>query len=757
MDPQMPAMTEDSIRDLSHRDTSTRRETRIERPKKRQKVSAACDWCRSKKTKCDGVRPVCSTCRRRQQTSSTCTWGFRKVRGSSVSREYLSRLEHRLQDLENERRPFETSALDMSPNMLEERADDDQDMQQNNAMLGLMQDEKSRTLQAHSNSSVSSFMSYIRNVLDHHLASRATSAEPKRTTKMPQPQPVTSSDQLTNIDVVLPPRRRADHLFDVYWRCIDPLYPFLDRDQMDSMHQRLWAGESLGKDTKTFVCLLNVVFSLSCNLDPRMEPEERGTNAAVFYRRSQALLNFSGLQNRSVLTVQCFLLSGQYLQSTNKSQQCWMSVGLAIRVAQSIGLDLAATSAEAPTTTERETMRKVWHGCILMDRTLSMTFGRPFMITPEAAIAVPMPMVHDYEGPCNCHLVAFKSDATNECDLHFFTEALKLYELMGEALLTLYDTSAVDEAAKVDEYTVYFGSQAAMIMGQVCEVDDKLHRWHSRLPVHLRSDSDVSKSTIHKRQSHILFLRFHHTRILLLRPILSRFCANRLVDLSETLPWKIALHSSVSCVSAALETVEFYESTIGNRSIHDCEDLLPAWWHSTFYIYSAATILVASQLHPELAAEVGVGRILHGCQVSVELLRSFQGFGDHAMRCATAIGLLLEHVQRKQNGRTRRKQAELNKMQSQPERRGLDENCEHLMPSLANQLVRGFGTSGDDDCAATLGIKTLDFGLQIHGNEMDGIATLDELMAIDFEQFNYELDFDDLSWLNSIPAQLYEN
>ncbi|EEU43586.1 uncharacterized protein NECHADRAFT_82521 [Fusarium vanettenii 77-13-4] len=779
MDPQIPTVMEDPIMNGIPRGTSTEKETSIERPKKRQKVSAACDRCRSKKTKCDGVRPVCSPCRRRQQTSTTCTWGSRKVRGSSTSREYLFRLEQRLQELENERRTLQTPARDyMSPNVSEERIDDDDDDdEQNNAMLGLIQEKTGRRLPIHGDSSVSSFMSHIRNVLDHHLASRAASVEPNQTADMVQPQLVTTmGDQISHVDVVLPPRRRADHLLDVYWRCIDPLYPFLDRDQMESMYRRLWAGENLGEDTKMFISLLNVVFSLSCNLNPRMEPEERGSNAAVFYRRSQALLDFSDLQNRSVLAVQCFLLSGQYLQSTNKSQQCWMSIGMAIRVAQSIGLDLVATSAEAPTTTIRETMRKVWHGCILMDRALSMTFGRPLMITPQAATAVPMPLVHNHEGLCSCHSIPFSFDVAHERDLHFFTEALKLYELMGEALLTVYDASAVEEAVKVDEYAVYFGSQAARIVGQVFEVDDKLQRWQRCLPIHLRNDPDAPKSIIHKRQSHILFLRFHHTRILLLRPILSRFCARQdhgRAGFSETVPWKIALHSSVSCVRAALETVEFYESSIGNRSIQDCEDLLPAWWYSTFYIYSAATILVAAQLHPALTAEVGPKRILDGCRASIKLLTSFQRFGDHAVRCATAIGILLGHVQRRQKGLTLQKRrgelAELDQSESLAEERGPDDACEHLgnqrayQASLTKQSMHSFDASREGASHTTFmnstpnEIKSLDFGLTIHTDVMEGLAAIDGLMAIDFEGFNYELDFDDLSWLNSIPAQLYEN
>ena len=41
---------------------------------KRQKVSVACDPCRARKIKCNGIQPICEPCMRKNASSATCTW-----------------------------------------------------------------------------------------------------------------------------------------------------------------------------------------------------------------------------------------------------------------------------------------------------------------------------------------------------------------------------------------------------------------------------------------------------------------------------------------------------------------------------------------------------------------------------------------------------------------------------------------------------------------------------------------------------------
>ncbi|RFU33077.1 hypothetical protein B7463_g3284, partial [Scytalidium lignicola] len=70
---------------------------------RRHKVSLACEPCRARKIKCDGVIPVCGTCRRRRNTPDKCCYQGGNAR-SATTKEYIIGLQDRIRTLERERR-----------------------------------------------------------------------------------------------------------------------------------------------------------------------------------------------------------------------------------------------------------------------------------------------------------------------------------------------------------------------------------------------------------------------------------------------------------------------------------------------------------------------------------------------------------------------------------------------------------------------------------------------------------------------------
>jgi hypothetical protein len=84
------------------------------------------------------------------------------------------------------------------------------------------------------------------------------------------------------------------------------------------------------------------------------------------------------------------LLMGQYLQGTQKSSQTWRMHGLAVRAAIQIGLHSSDLAKVFPPI-DQEVRKRTWFGCIMLDRTLSMTFGRPASI-PESYVQVELPV-----------------------------------------------------------------------------------------------------------------------------------------------------------------------------------------------------------------------------------------------------------------------------------------------------------------------------------------------------------------------------
>lgn len=61
------------------------------------------------------------------------------------------------------------------------------------------------------------------------------------------------------------------------------------------------------------------------------------------------------------------LLVSRYLQCTNDPHRTWMVVGLAVRMAQSLGLDVEPTTTE-PRTDDSGLRQQVWRCCVFMDR-----------------------------------------------------------------------------------------------------------------------------------------------------------------------------------------------------------------------------------------------------------------------------------------------------------------------------------------------------------------------------------------------------
>lgn len=44
------------------------------RPKKRKRVALACDLCRERKIRCDGVKPICKPCEKRGEPPLRCLY-----------------------------------------------------------------------------------------------------------------------------------------------------------------------------------------------------------------------------------------------------------------------------------------------------------------------------------------------------------------------------------------------------------------------------------------------------------------------------------------------------------------------------------------------------------------------------------------------------------------------------------------------------------------------------------------------------------
>ena len=214
----------------------------------------------------------------------------------------------------------------------------------------------------------SSFIHQIKFAINARQRLPSPMPPPKAAESSPSEPPRHSTASARNLDYVLPSRKTADGLMRTYWDNVNPLFPFLNRPQFERAYTNIWSGMPSDTDETLMMCTLNVVFALSSQYSDLAVSKERESAADKFFDRAQDLLDLDLWAAGSVELVQCLLLMSQYLQSIQSLHQCWMIGGLAIRVAESLGLHLPETSANVTDVRRREHLRRLWHGCVLLDR-----------------------------------------------------------------------------------------------------------------------------------------------------------------------------------------------------------------------------------------------------------------------------------------------------------------------------------------------------------------------------------------------------
>ena len=113
---------------------------------------------------------------------------------------------------------------------------------------------------------------------------------------------------------------------------------------------------------------LNTLLAIGCQYSNTFAPPQSFPMADIFYQRSKKLIPFDELDTSSLSIVQLLLLTGMYLQSTRYLDRCWNTIGLALRIAQGLGLHIDKRTSAIESQKQREMRRRVWYICVMMDR-----------------------------------------------------------------------------------------------------------------------------------------------------------------------------------------------------------------------------------------------------------------------------------------------------------------------------------------------------------------------------------------------------
>ncbi len=234
----------------------------------------------------------------------------------------------------------------------------------------------------------------------------------------------------------------------------------------------------------------------------------------------------------------------------------------------------------------------------------------------------------------------------------FYIKTLEVFEIMAKVMKNSASLSrGICTYASRDQYNLLFGDANIHHLTETLKLDQSLMIWASSLPNHLRPDSITNSSQqynpVFHRQANVLRSRYLHTRILLFRPILSRFCLAQpdttytpsSSDMEhESLPQHLALACSNLCLRAAHDAIHLIYRNLDRETI---TGPVPQWWNCILFTYSAATVLQAARLRPMGSPNYHIDTSWNH---ALQIIQSFEPLSPLVQRCVLALEILADKI-----------------------------------------------------------------------------------------------------------------
>ncbi|KAF9948551.1 hypothetical protein BGZ72_009565 [Mortierella alpina] len=258
----------------------------------------------------------------------------------------------------------------------------------------------------------------------------------------------------------LPTRDVMDSLLKLYFQRVYPFAPLFIRQTF----MRDYREKPL--DTHQ-IMLLNAIFCNACVFsdDPAVKQD-----ALKYYNRARSIIDQTRLVSR-ISTVQALCLLCYHENANGNYSGGWLLLGMAIRIAQDIGLH--RQDAHTYDADQTETRRRVWWALYIGDRFSSSGLGRPVCIR-DSGFRVRL--------PSNSWVLASiaedPDESTYESELVISDRLLwtvKLTTLLGKVLDTMHSI----EAETNDDHLI------ELSRNQLPVLHNKFTAWYLGLPVEL--------------------------------------------------------------------------------------------------------------------------------------------------------------------------------------------------------------------------------------------------------------------------------
>ncbi|PBK98738.1 hypothetical protein ARMGADRAFT_986628 [Armillaria gallica] len=308
---------------------------------------------------------------------------------------------------------------------------------------------------------------------------------------------------------VFPDNDVITSLVAIYFETINPIFPVLHRptfikDVANGLHLR---DEYFGA---TLLLVLSVASRYSD--DPRVlaDPSSRLSAGWEFIKQAP-LFKKAVLSPPSLYELQSPVLGAIYALGTSVPRFSWTMVGVGLRAATEIGLHRRKPEGHKMTVDDELKKRSFW-ALITLDRLLSLHLGRPVMMQEEDFdLELPIECDDEYWDIGPDGEVHFCQPGGKPSKISYFNAQIRLSGIMSVVVRTLY--------------SIKKGRDMLGLTGEgweerlVSDIDTSMNAWMNSIPIHLRWDPDRDDSLC-LYQSAVLYTTYYMLQIHIHRPFL---------------------------------------------------------------------------------------------------------------------------------------------------------------------------------------------------------------------------------------------
>ncbi|PSN69849.1 hypothetical protein BS50DRAFT_618827 [Corynespora cassiicola Philippines] len=273
----------------------------------------------------------------------------------------------------------------------------------------------------------------------------------------------------------LPSKPVADSLVSAFFGRVNARFPIFDRDVFQSRYDATFSLSSTNLNFQDmdigWTCCLKLIMVLGAQ-DANDRDEEK---SLIFQKNCLEFVwaNFARLMNVSIINIQALMLLAYWDHKFGSRNSSWILVGIANRMAFSLGLHRECTMADLEPE-ERVTRRIVWRAVYGFEKFLCIILGRPSSIDDQDTTTkyTDEDMVKNEETPvtyleATIQLIglsdslrrkAYASDSSedrNTPSIHVAKDLLEQQDNLYKSLPTSFLQSASTEANSSGNWTLH--------------------------------------------------------------------------------------------------------------------------------------------------------------------------------------------------------------------------------------------------------------------------------------------------------------